>query len=192
MITTVLDVTVLIIGSLTPDIVVVWSVLGSTVAIMVAYVIPPLLYMKTLDMTPKDPREAARLIATPMPGRDKRGLRASGGQGDEHRGRAGPDEDKGARCGGKCAPAVLFVGGVIFCLVCTGASIYNIVTPRSHVPGTGPNMPCASNFSNNTNGSVPWGPGLDGSRSSVDVVEDATHQGFQYVGIHVPAVALRL
>ena len=196
-VTTVLDLTVLVIGSLTPDIVVVWSVLGSTVAIMVAYVIPPLLYMKTLDMTPKDPREAARLIATPMPGRGQRGLGANGGGGRDSSGGGevgrGVDEGHGSSCRGKCAPAVLFVGGVIFCIVCTGASIYNIVTPRDHVPGTGPNMPCMSNISNRTNGSVPWGPGGNDSGSSAVVVEDAaTPHGFQYVGIHVPAVAVRL
>ena len=190
-VTTVLDASVLVIGCLTPDIVVVWSVLGSTVAIMVAYVIPPLLYMKTLDTTPKDPREAAKLIATPAHSRLGHGSGAPHG-GD--RGvllERGGDKDKHTNSCGKCAPTMLFLGGVVFCIACTGASIYNIITPRQHIPGTGPNMPCYANVSNGTNSSVPWGPGGNMVDSAV-TMDNSITRDFQYANIHVPAVAIRL
>ena len=40
--------------------------------------------------------------------------------------------------------------GLVVAAVCTYASVYNIITPRPIVPGTGPNVPCLSNHSKNT------------------------------------------
>ena len=134
----------LAIACVTPDIVVVWSVLGSTVAILVAYVFPPLMYMKTLDMTPDDPAQAALLIATPAPSRNMQHNRTRTYTEDEEETANEPRKSR-------CLPMALCIMGVMVAIVCTFASIYNIITPRQVIPGTGPNDPChTSNHSNHT------------------------------------------
>jgi hypothetical protein len=58
----------LVVACVTPNIVVVWSVLGSTVAILIAFVFPPLMYLKTLEISSTlDAQQTTLLIATPMP-----------------------------------------------------------------------------------------------------------------------------
>ena len=95
--------------------------LGSTVAIMVAFVFPPLMYMKTLDMTRTlDPQQTTLLIATPAPGRPR--------SYTEDLVELEYEDKKKS----KCLPTLLCIMGVVMAVVCTSASAYNIVTPKTH------------------------------------------------------------
>ena len=144
--TTLVVLTTLLVGCVTPNIVVVWSVLGSTVAILVAYVFPPLMYMKTLEMLPSDPEQAARLMATPAPSAH---MHQYGGM--RHRSYT-EDADEQARehLNSRCLPTTLCVMGIIVAIICTGASVYNIITPSHVAPGSKPSDPCWINHTNHT------------------------------------------
>ena len=141
----------------TPDIVVVWSVLGSTVAILIAYVFPPLMYMKTLDTTRAlDPHQATLLIATPAPNHHVNMARHRSYTEDEEE--LVQEEQRKS----KCLPTMLCVMGLVLCVVCTGASVYNVVCNHLHLchganhtaahGSNGPNHLCQ--VSNHTNQST--------------------------------------
>jgi hypothetical protein len=139
--------TSLAVACVTPNIVVVWSVLGSTVAILVAYVFPPLMYMKTLDMLPSDPEQAARLMATPAPSTrmyQYGGSRTRAFTEDE-------EEQAQEHLNSRCLPTTLCVMGIIIAIICTAASVYNIVKPVYVAPGSKPSDPCWMNHTNHTN-----------------------------------------
>jgi amino acid permease len=147
----------LAVACVTPDIVVVWSVLGSTVAILIAYVFPPLMYMKTLDTTRAlDPHQTTLLIATPAPNHHVNMARHRSYTEDEEE--LVQEEQRKS----KCLPTMLCVMGLVLCVVCTGASVYNVVCNHLHLchganhtaahGNNGPNHLCQ--VSNHTNQST--------------------------------------
>lgn len=103
--TTLILVSSYLIACVVPSIVVVWSVTGSLVAIIVAYVLPPVFYLRTLDDV-------------------------------------APDE----RCSGRrCRALSLAIFGTLLSILCTTASVFNIITSKE-TGGPPPNFPC--NYTN--------------------------------------------
>ncbi len=116
-----------VIAFVTPDIVVVWSVTGSTDAITVAYVLPPILFLKSQKVR----KAAGELTAMHV--------EAGRGGGDLD---GKEDEDSGGWWSQRALPILTCVAGIVTALVCTGASIYNIVHQGAPPPQGAPTAKC--------------------------------------------------